>query len=83
MMAFPGMLVGAAKKANMNVPDNPDDYDQEQFPHFDVFCKVQLGRRMVPGEHWDNAEIIASISKEEIKTITLEGILAKGLIFST
>lgn len=60
MMAFPSMLVEAAEKAGMEVPENPDGGDfQETHPHFHVFCTLQLGRPINWGEHWENAEIIA------------------------
>lgn len=83
MLAFPGMIVGSAEKAGMNVPPDPNNFDAAEFPHFDVFCKIQLCRPMLNfGEHWDNAEIIAEISDDEIKTVTLEQLLAKGISYA-
>lgn len=83
MFAFPGMLVPAAEKAGMKVPPDADNYEPNEFPHFAVFCILQLGRRMVMGEHWENAKIIAAMSEEEVKTACLEDFLAKGLSWST
>lgn len=83
MFAFPGMLVSAAKQAGIRTPKNPDDFDPKRFPHFAVFCTVQLGRRMRPGEHWENAKVIASVPTKEIKTVTLDGLIARGLQWST
>jgi len=79
MMAFPGMLVGAAEKAGMKVPPDPDNFLAEEYLHFQVFCILQLWRPIKWGEHWENAEIIASIPEEELKTMTLEDFLDKGL----
>ena len=67
----------------MRVPKDPDNFDPNKFPHFHVFCILQLGRRMIPGEHFDNAKVIASFSKDEIRKATLEDFLAKGLIWSS
>ena len=81
MMAFPGMLVEAAKKANMKTPPDPDtiEYDAEEYPHFHCYCLLQLARPIRWGEHWDNAEIIAKIPADKIMTMTLEDFLALGL----
>lgn len=84
MIAFPGMLVGACQEAGIKVPADPDLFDRDEFPHFFIFCAVQLGRRMARlNEHWDNAKVIAAIPESELKTITLEQMLAKGLEYCT
>ena len=79
MMLFPSMLVPAAELAGIKVPENPDDFDKNQFPHFAVFCTLQLARPMQSGEHWENAEIIAKITEQDVKTKDLEFFLGKGL----
>jgi hypothetical protein len=43
MLAFPGMLAGAAEQAGMKVPSNPDDFDPNEFPHFFVFVRSSSG----------------------------------------
>jgi len=78
MIAFPGMLVPAAEKAGMPVPPDPDDFSREKYPHFQVFCTAQLGRAVTHGEQWENAEIIAKFTDEEIVKATLEDLIAKG-----
>lgn len=77
------MLVGAADQAGMKVPPDPEYFSSEEFPHFYVFCAVQLGRRMEPGEHWENAKVIAAIPEEEIRSVTLEKLIDKGLTWAT
>jgi hypothetical protein len=80
MIAFAGMLVDAAEKAGIKVPPNPDDFEREDFMHFFVFSTVQLGAPMPwPGAHWDNAQMIAQISDEEIRQITYQELLDRGL----
>ena len=82
-MVFPGMLVDAAAKAGMKVPKNPDGkFSRKKYPHFSVFCAVQLCRPIVWGEHWGNAEIIAGIPDDEITKISLQQLLAKGIRYA-
>lgn len=80
MLAFPGMLVEAAKQAGMKVPKDPDDFKPEKFPHFQVFCNVQLGRAMTSWtEHWDNAKVVAKVPEKEITTIKMPKLIEMGL----
>ena len=88
MLAFQSMIHKAAKDAGMEVPamelldafDGEPTWDPEEYPHFHVFCNVQLGRSMHSmGQHWDNAKIVAAVPVEELRTVTLEGLIAKGL----
>jgi len=83
MMSFPCMLVDAAEKAGMKVPADPDHFDGEQFPHFAIFCTVQLGRAIRWGEHCENAKVVATIPDNKIKTITLQELMARGLEYRT
>lgn len=82
MLAFPGMIAGAAKEAGIKIPESPDEnFDPNEFPHFFVFCKMQLERRMTgPNEHWENAKVIAAVSEEEIKTITPSQLIERGFV---
>jgi len=82
MIAFPAMLVGAAKRAGMDVPEDPENFKPEDYPHFDVFCVVQLERPVLYwGEHWDNAEVIAGVEENEIRTITFDELIERGLVY--
>ena len=84
MMAYPGMLASAAEKAGMKVPPNPDgEWKVEEFPHFNIFCVVQLGRRIRWGEHWENAKVVAAIPEDKLDTITLMDLIESGLEYST
>lgn len=82
MMCFPGMLVEAAAKAGIKVPDDPDNvaWDFNKFPHFTVLCALQLNRPIVRvGEHWDNAKIVAEFPEDKLKTAVLQDFLNRGL----
>lgn len=79
MIAFPGMLVQPAKDAGMKVPDDPEDFDKDSYPHFYVYVLVQLGAPMpFPSAHYENAKVIASIPEEEIVKISYQELLEKG-----
>lgn len=81
MLAFPSMLIPAAEQAGMPIPDLSvkDEYNQDDFPHFAVFCAVQLGRAMDWDEPWENAKVIATIPKDKIKSVTLDELITAGL----
>lgn len=81
MFAFPGMLTDAAQEAGIETPENvdSDDFDKEKYPHWHVFCALQLGQPMpYAGVHYDNAKVIGGISLDEIKTMTVDDFIAKG-----
>lgn len=81
MIAFATMLVPAAEKAGIDVPQNPDEWmeNMEKFPQWYAFCALQLGAP-VPyhGVHWDNAKVIASIPASEILNKTGHEIIDLG-----
>jgi hypothetical protein len=84
MILFPSMLIRPAEKAGMKVPDlgNGEDFNTEEYPHFNVFCTAQLGRRMSSWtEHWDNAKVISSIPEDKIRSITLRELIDLGFAY--
>lgn len=73
MIAFPGLLAKPAEAANMAVPDDLEEYDPNAFPHWHVYTMCQLGASMPsPLSHWRNAEVVAALSDDQIKTVTFE-----------
>lgn len=84
MFAFPDMLKYAAELAGIKTPENCEDFNPEYYPHFEVFCIMQLGQPMpYPGVHFDNAKIIASIPDDKIKLITGQELLDLGFKVGT
>lgn len=82
MMVYPGMLVGAAEDAGMKVPPDTENYDPKEYPHFDLFCLLQLARPMQWGEQFDNAKILAEIPIEELRKMTVKQlVLEKGFAY--
>lgn len=79
MFAFPGMMMPAAEAAGIEVPYDPENFDKEKFPKFHVFVRMQVGRPMpYSGCVFDNAKLIASLSDDQAKTITLEQLVERG-----
>ncbi len=86
MIAFPEMLIEAAEKAGIKVPESKDleNYDPKKFPHWRVFCTMQLGAAMPYwGCHWDNAKVIAEIPENKIKKVKWADIVGMGFHIST
>jgi hypothetical protein len=80
MLAFPEMLLGAAEEAGMKVPPDANDFKGEEYPHFAVFCGVQLGSPMPHSTaHWDNAKVIAAVPEDKIRNVTFNDLVAAGL----
>lgn len=81
MIAFPGMLAAHAASAGMKVPTDPDaeDWNPEEFPHFHVFCSMQLGKAL---HNWDepdrNAKLIAAIPQEKIRKVSWLDLVQMG-----
>ena len=81
MIVFPHMLIPAAQEANMKVPPDADNFNAEEFPHFRVFCNIQLSRPATPTEHWENAIKIAAIPEDKIRIMTVPEFREIGVTF--
>lgn len=77
MMCFPSMLLEAATRAGMKVPDDPDNFNEKEFPHFHLYCITQLNRKIRWGEHWENAIVITNVPEVDLDKITLGELRAK------
>ena len=90
MIAFSGLLLAPAKEAGIKTPsdDEIDKVDngvesleifKEKYPHWFVYCILQLGSPMPnPDSHWKNAKIVSSFGDDEIKKVTMEMLFDKG-----
>lgn len=80
MLCFPSMLVNAAEEADLPVPPDPENFKPERWPHFALFCSVQLNRPMMnPGEHFDNAKVIAKFRVSQLEKLTWKDLIKAGL----
>lgn len=86
MLAYPEMLIDAAKQAGMRCPTDgkPIEVDEglkARFPHFWVFCVLQLVRPVTyHGEHWENAKVIATIPLPRMLKMTFADFTAEGVV---
>lgn len=79
MMAFPSMIEDAAREAGMKIPDDVEaEFDPNEFPHWHVYCNLQLGRAVTWGNHWENAKIVANAPEDKIRTMTEDDFCAMG-----
>lgn len=71
MIALPGLLIDPAREAGMSTPEDADNFDPAEFPHFAVFCAYQLGRVLEsPSGHWKNARVIAALTDDEARDVS-------------
>ena len=84
MIAFPAMLLKPAEEAGMKVPPDAGNFDVKEYPHFQVFCNVQLGASMPSWTaNWENAKLIANIPDDKIMVTTYQELLDMGLQVGT
>ncbi len=95
MLAFPAMLIPAARNAGMKTPhdveyDEHDElvffdeaskrYGKKDFPHFFVYCILQLARPLTDwNEPHENAVVIANIPADRLMTMTAAEFTAAGV----
>lgn len=71
MLAFPGLIAPAAEQAGIKLPKDVEDYNKTEYPHWFVFCQMQLGAPMPdPSAQWDNAKVVAAIPNDQITKVT-------------
>lgn len=79
MKAFPVMIAAAAAEAGIKLPPDLEDYDKARYPHWFVFCHMQLGSPMpYPDVDWDNAKVVVAFNDSEILKVTPGQLDAKG-----
>ena len=80
MLAFPEMIAPAAEEAGIKVPEDLENFDPKEYPHWLVFSKVQLGAPMPHASaHWENAKVVAKVPEDKIKLVTLKELEELGL----
>lgn len=79
VFCFPEMFKVHIKDSNLKLPKDFEKYNREEYPHFYIFIELHCARPININTLKDNANIIASISDEEIKKVTIEQLLKMGL----
>lgn len=83
MFMFPGMFYNHIKDSKLKMPEDFENYDPEKYPHFHVFILTHLGQPIDITALEDNANIIADIPENAIKSVTLNDLMEKGVVFGT
>lgn len=79
MFGFAGMFKNHIDGSNLKMPENFEEYNPEEYPHFHVFMIMHLGQLIDISALETNANIIAGISDEDIKKVTPEDLFNLGL----
>lgn len=79
MYVFPSMLIQDAEEAGIKVPEDPDKYNKEDYPHFHALCNVCLCNPDITNRDQIiyNTKIISKIPNNKIRTITYGEMLDK------
>lgn len=83
MLMFPGMFYNHIKDSKLKMPEDFENYDPEEYPHFHVFILTHLGQLIDIAALEDNANIIADIPENAIKSVTINDLMEKGVVFGT
>ena len=81
MFAFEEMFKPHIKNSRLKMPEDFSHYDIHEYPHFAVFMYIHLDKAIDITELENNANIIADIPDTDIKFVTIEDLIAKGLEF--
>ena len=81
MFMFPGMFYNHIKDSKLKMPSDFENYNPEEYPHFHVFMLAHLGQPIDIPELENNANIIAEIPEEDIKSVTIDDLMEKGVVF--
>ena len=79
VFCFPKMFANHIMDSDLKQPQDFDNYNPEEYPHFHVFMLLHLANPIDVMTLKDNANIIAKVSDEEIKNITIEQLFNMGL----
>ena len=83
MFMFPWMFYNHIKDSKLKMPDDFENYNPDQYPNFHVFMLIHLGQLLDIATLEDNANIIADISEDALKSVTLNDLMKKGVVFGT
>lgn len=83
MFMFPGMFYNHIKDSKLKMPEDFENYNPEDYPHFHVFMLTHLGLPINITALKDNANIIAEIPEDAIKSVTIIDLMEKGVVFGT
>lgn len=77
--AFAEMLRPHIQDSRLKLPDNLETFDPNEYPHFYVFKILHQAVPIETSSLEDNANIIADLTEDEIRTATIQDLVNKGL----
>lgn len=80
---FPGMLLTHVDKGDIKIPDDLENYNKEEYPHWFVFSTLHLGYTVDVYSLKDNAKIIGQIPDDKIKHVTIPELTEMGVYFAS
>lgn len=80
MLADIALLAVHARNAGIQVPDDLEEYDREQFVRFEVYARIQWCRPIVGNSHVRNAEIVAALPEKKLYSIVFGDLKKLGIV---
>lgn len=71
-LMFPGLLLNHIKDSGIKVPEDLENYNIEDYPHWHVYKVLHLGANLPAGALGENAKIIGKLSIEEVMKVTVQ-----------
>jgi len=79
MFGFPDMLKNHIENSNLKQPEDFNNYNLEEFPHFSVFMATHLCCPVDVYALEDDANIIAAIPEDQIRAVTYGDLVEMGM----
>lgn len=83
MFCYPEMFRNSIENTGLKLPKNMNNFDSNEYPHLEVFLTLHLARPIDLNNSINNAEIIAKVPDDKIKTITITQLQALGVNLNT
>jgi len=83
---IPRLIACKVDETGIDIPDDPNEFKNEEYPHWAVLCAVTLGVPLNWGTAGDwmchNAEVLVRIPKDEVLTLTYGQLVDRGVELS-
>jgi len=79
IFCFPQMFRPHIENSDLKCPPDYCDYDREEYPNFHIFMMLHLENEIRIDDLKDNANIIASIDSDKIKTMKIQDFIELGV----
>jgi len=80
---FPDMFRNHIENSRLKQPEDYENYDPNEYPHFHVFMSIHLANTIDVFSLKENANTIADIPEGEIRNVTIQDLIDKGVYFAS